>query len=178
MKKYIISIILMIMLAIFIYVMYQYFFKRNVDKALQKEEVYKLPDLNDLVSFYLFLCAIVFFALLMKDTAKSFDDKASHCVQDNVSVSYIDANYEFCINSYNNIVFKNQESAMNNIQKQNETLIAELLEKRNIKESKSHDALYFSLQQYQSSESETALYHLLDIYRNYYLTEEKGGQNS
>lgn len=178
MFKYIISLIFMTLLAGLIYITYQHFFKRNVQRALRNKDLYKLPDLNDLVSFYLFFCAIVFFGLLMNDAATSYDKKAGHCIVDNVSIENINHDYGFCINTYNNIIFINQDKAMDEILKQNSALIEEIMEKRNIRYHESYDNLYYALQQYQNSDEETALYQLLDIYRNYYLTEEKGGVNS
>lgn len=173
MNQIIILFILSILVGIFILYGYNRLFRLNTQKALTNKATLKLPDLNDIVITYIIFCSIIFFSLAMKKVDNQFTAKASTCTNEIKTGEGTNYDYEFCINEYNNIIFKDQKNAMNAIHDQHGPLIDKLLIERPKISTDPFDNIYYSLENNRDTEEEKELYILFSIYRNFYETEYK-----
>ncbi len=165
--KYIIIILIMLVVLILLIALYKKIFKENINNALNNKKTLKMPDLFDLVTSYLFLSLVIIFAFFMNESAHKFKRDVSNCESD-IEISTIDLDFEYCINKYNNVIFKEEDSALENIINKNSELLNSIENDIDIRISSSFDKVYYYLENNQKTKAHKDLYYLLKIYNNYF----------
>ncbi|NLC34799.1 MAG: hypothetical protein GX760_06005 [Erysipelothrix sp.] len=167
MKSFIIVSLVLIMVGILLLIGYKKLFKVNSKNALADKPVLSLPDLNDLLMWYIYVCLIIFTSLGIHISVTYHDQRVSKCVEEDVSVRGITSEYPLCINQYSNVVFKDHDEVIQKVLLNNEALI-EQLEKRPPIATDKLDNLYYRTEGYAQDTDGYKLHVLLTIYLNYY----------
>lgn len=166
----IILILIMLICGFSFYYIYTLLFKKNIRRALSKEEVIKFPDLKDLAITYIIFCTVIIFSVSMNRVSVAYDQKVTSCREDNVLISSLKKDYGFCINEFGNIIFKNQKEALEIIEEDYKILIAEIENEAIPVSSDNFDNVYWKLENSRGTDERQELYLLYSIYLNYYET--------
>lgn len=164
--RYLVLILALVSLGILLYRFYLRQFEIETQRALNHLKNNKLMDLNDLMLIYLLFCVLVLFGVYKHETITHFK-KSAQCITDNVDVEGISGDYGVCINSYGNLVFKEQALSLKKIKVDFKSEI-DLIEMDDAISTDPLDNLYFKLYSMNRNTSQDELYLLLSIYRNYY----------
>src|SRR5690554_2203532 len=161
MIEFIVITLVLLVLGTSLLYAYRRTFKSNVKKALNHEAVFKIPDLNDVVITYILFCIIVFFGFAMHKTAQYIKEDVGKCVSD-ITVDTIPSTYKTCLNTYNNIIFKNQDDSLRNMMEKYQSLIDDIETSRTKISTNRLDNLFYQLENIEDQEAEE-LYTLLSI---------------
>src|SRR5690554_6094061 len=159
MIEFIVITLVLLVLGTSLLYAYRRTFKSNVKKVLNHEEVFKLPDLNDVVITYILFCIIVLFGFAMHKTAQYIKDDVGKCVSD-ITVDTIPSTYKTCLNAYNHIIFENQDDSLKDIMEAYQSLIDNVEASHTKISTNRLDNLFYHLENIESQEAEE-LYTLL-----------------
>lgn len=167
----ILLIVIMFIIGISILYVYNQLFKKNIQKVLANEIAIKLPDLNDVIISYIILCTIIMFSLGIISSKNKFRTTINTCVEDDVIIKEITYDYGFCINDYGNLIFKDSEKALSEVNNQYSELIDSMIDSSVSVASNNFDNIYWKLYNSRSTIEKEELFLLYSIYLNAYETK-------
>lgn len=151
---------------------YQKLFQLNIQKTLNHQEALKIPDLNDVVVSYIVICVGIFLMISMQISANSFKDKVGTCVKEAYDIEGVSDGFEICINTYDNVIFKNQEDLLEKIFTKYDPQRKKIEKNYHKISTDEIDNLYYLAREDLEDEDILALRVHLKIYRNFYETEK------